>query len=127
MLRSSLSSWFGLSVGRKKTKTSGTPARANRQAGRRILRVEQLEDRQMLSVSVGVAVPAGVALMPRQPSLRPTQPDDQQRGGDGEQAYVERRGFQRRGKFRPDDRRHSRDRRCRPVDGQQRFELLLDL
>ena len=61
MLRSSLSSWFGLSVGRKKTKTSGTPAGANRQAGRRILRVEQLEDRQMLSVSVGVAVSAGVA------------------------------------------------------------------
>jgi large repetitive protein len=58
MSRSSLSSWFGFLVARKKT--SGAASRAYRQAGRRALRVEQLEDRQMLSVSI-TAVPAGVA------------------------------------------------------------------
>jgi len=61
MSRSIFSSWFNSSVGRKNTKTSGTAARSNRQAGRRALRVEQLEDRQMLSVVVGSAVPAAVA------------------------------------------------------------------
>jgi large repetitive protein len=58
MSRSILSSWFGFSVGRKKT--SGAASRTYRQAGRRPLRMEQLEDRQMLSVSIA-AVPAGVA------------------------------------------------------------------
>ena len=61
MSRFSFSSWFNLSVVSRKMKTSGPAARASRQAGRRALRVEQLEDRQMLSVSVGAVVPAGVA------------------------------------------------------------------
>jgi hypothetical protein len=61
MSRSTFSSWFHFSAGRKRTKTSGAPARANRQAGRRVLRVEQLEERQMLSAAVGAVAPAGVA------------------------------------------------------------------
>ncbi len=61
MSRFSFSSWLNLSVVSRKMKTSGPAARASRQAGRRTLRVEQLEDRQMLSVSVGAVVPAGVA------------------------------------------------------------------
>jgi large repetitive protein len=62
MSRFNLSSWFNFSADRKhrKTKTSGTSARAQRPAGR-FLRVEHLEDRQMLSVSIGTVVPAGVS------------------------------------------------------------------
>jgi hypothetical protein len=60
MSRSIFSSWLNLSFGNKK-KTSRTPGRVNRQSGRRVLRLEQLEGRQMLSVSVGAAVSVGVA------------------------------------------------------------------
>jgi hypothetical protein len=59
MSRSSFSSWFGFSVASKKAKTPRTSA-AHRQTGRRVLRMEQLEGREMLSVSV-TAVPAGTA------------------------------------------------------------------
>jgi len=63
MSRTGFSWWLNTSVGRKKTKKSGAAARADRQAGRRFLRVEQLEDRQMLSVGLpaSAALPAAVA------------------------------------------------------------------
>jgi hypothetical protein len=64
MSRSSFSSWLSFSVGLLKKMPSRTAGRANRQTGRRVLRLEQLEGRQMLSVSVGSVVPAAVAAHP---------------------------------------------------------------
>jgi hypothetical protein len=52
MSRLDFSSWFNFSLGRKKTKMVGAASRANRLAGRRVLHMEQLEDRQMLSVGL---------------------------------------------------------------------------
>ncbi len=46
--------WFNSFLRHKRTKRSGAAAGADRQAGRRILRVEQLEDRQLLSIVPGV-------------------------------------------------------------------------
>ena len=61
MSRSTFSSWFPFAVSYKKTKkTSAAPARGNRTTGRRVLRMEQLECREMLSASIA-AVPAGAA------------------------------------------------------------------
>ncbi len=58
MLRSRFSSWSAFSAGYKKTKQAS--AGGNRPSGRRVLRIEQLECREMLSAGVA-AVPAGAA------------------------------------------------------------------
>jgi large repetitive protein len=49
MSRRDFSCWFNTFSAHKRTKTSQTTARADRHAGRRVLRVERLEDRRLLS------------------------------------------------------------------------------
>ena len=49
MSHPSSSRWFNSSLGHKRTKALGAVVRANRQAGRRLLHVEQLENQRMLS------------------------------------------------------------------------------
>ena len=54
MLPHVFSSWFSSSRGRNQAKTSPVHRGAGRQPGRRVLRVERLEDRQLLSIGAGL-------------------------------------------------------------------------
>jgi large repetitive protein len=61
MLRSTLSSWFGFSGGQKKKKSSASTGQSRRNPGRRTLRMEHLEGRELLSLSAIAATSSGVA------------------------------------------------------------------